>query len=136
MPFATPDPPCGRLHAVVGARRSEFKAGLNFDIRGGPASTQERSDDAERVKAASSLPVLDTQGDHSRSSDADFHRPSRRSGRGRKPGGEARQDLSKPKQWGPRRRIHSELVLFAVDADFVVADGCGDIGLDVQGRNH
>jgi hypothetical protein len=88
------------------------------------------------VKAAASLPVLDTQGDHGRSSDANFHRTGRRSGRGGYPDAEARQDLSKPKQWRPRGRIHGELVPFAVNADFVVADGCGDIGLDVQGRNH
>ncbi|MDG2021794.1 MAG: hypothetical protein P8J59_07570 [Phycisphaerales bacterium] len=40
------------------------------------------------------------------------------------------------KQWSPRGCIHDELIPFAVDADFAVADGCGDIGLDVQGRDH
>ncbi|MDA0296887.1 MAG: hypothetical protein O3A31_13035 [Planctomycetota bacterium] len=121
---------------MVSASRSEFRRGFNVGARGGPASTEERSDDAERVKATPGLTVLDTQGDHGRSSDADIDRTGHRSGRVGHPHAEARQDLSKSEQWGPRGRIHSELVPFAVDADFMVADGCGDIGLDVQGRDH
>lgn len=85
---------------------------------------------------ASNPARIETKRGHGISSDPNLHRAGLLGSEAGKAEVMVRLDPPQIEQGSPRRCIHGELLAFAVDANFVVADRCGDIGLDVQGLDH
>ena len=100
------------------------------------SSSEEGSDHAEGVDPAADPPSLEPKRGHDPASDSDFHQAGLFRSETGSPDSEVRWNPSKLEQGCPRRRFHGETISFSVEADFVVADRCGDIGHDVQGLDH
>ncbi|MAB71832.1 MAG: hypothetical protein CMJ54_04940 [Planctomycetaceae bacterium] len=105
-------------------------------VRVASSSSEEGSDHAEGVDPAADPPRLEPKRGHDPASDSDFHQAGLFRSEAGNPDSEVRWNPSKLEQGCPRRRFHSETIFFSVEADFVVADQCGDIGRDVQGLDH
>ena len=126
-----------RMYSVRGAATEPMAvAGIIVRGRVGSGSAEERSDDAERVNPAADPPRFKPKRGHGLLSDSDLHEAGLLARQVGEPGTETRLHPSQLKQGCPRRGFHDEALVFAVETDFVVADRCGDIGLDVQGLDH